>query len=200
MPSKLGFGPQSHRSLHSFHCYPSPSGRLGGQGPRDPRPRAGSGRAPIQPLGLRAHPSRSSQGSRLPATTALRIHPAEIINAGCERRSSSPFDSGSVCHVARPPHLKPSSLSTLYMRVQPTEKPWRKAVRERILSASPLYINNNQNTTAALSSWPCATCLTPYNPHGNTSRVAFTVNPILQLRKQRCVEVLAKSDMEESLD
>lgn len=171
--------------------------RTGAQGPPPP---SREWKSPDQPLGLQAHPSRSSQGSRLPATTALRIRPAEIINAGCERRSSSPFDSGSVCHVARPPHLKPSSLSTLYTRVQPTEKPWRKAARERILSASPLYINNNQNTTAALSSWPCATCLTPYNPHGNTSRVAFTVNPISQLRKQRCVEVLAKSDTEESLD
>lgn len=51
VPSKLGFGPQSHRSLHSFHGYHSPSGRLGGQGPRDPRPRAGSGRAPISHWG-----------------------------------------------------------------------------------------------------------------------------------------------------
>lgn len=169
--------------------------RTGAQGPPPP---SREWKSPDS-TGVAGTPQQDSQGSRLPATTALRIHPAEIINAGCERRSSSPFDSGSVCHVARPPHLKPSSLSTLYMRVQPTEKPWRKAVRERILSASPLYINN-QNTTAALSSWPCATCLIPYNPHGNTSREAFTVNPILQLRKQRCVEVLAKSDMEESLD
>lgn len=147
--------------------------------------------------------------SRLPVTTALRTGPAAIINAGYEQRSSSPFDSSSVCHVAaRPPHLKHSSLSTLCMSVQPTGEPLRKAVRAggtkwgRLLSTSFPYITSKPKYDSSILysrpllwawAWPCATCLTSCNPHGNPLRVAFTVNPISQIRSQRLTEALAKS-------
>lgn len=60
---------------------------------------------------MQVNPGVSSQGlsmvvsvppSELPATIALGTCPAEIINTGCIRRSLSPFDASSVCHVARP--------------------------------------------------------------------------------------------------
>ena len=37
--------------------------------------------------------------SQLPATNALRTHPAEIINAGCERRPSSPLTPAQLVTV-----------------------------------------------------------------------------------------------------